>query len=214
MSAKKPKPKTGKKPGAKPIVITLNVDIIESEKIKRIAAAMRDGKVAVYPTDTVYGLGAVISSEGGVKRIRRIKGNAPSKPLSIAVANLEDIRKYAVISNAQMSFVAEQLPGPVTVILQKKPPVYSSSGILLEGVPDYVSRRNIGIRIPDARAVRRLIELTGPIITTSANKTGQQAPWAFNQVKVKADIMIDGGMCKYKKPSRIIDMTVGEILRQ
>ncbi|MFC1454906.1 L-threonylcarbamoyladenylate synthase [Candidatus Undinarchaeota archaeon] len=194
-------------------IIRMNIDSVDIEKIKKIANGLKAGKTIIYPTDTVYGIGAVISNENAIKRIRRVKKNPASKPLSMALSSIEKIKKYAEVTESQFAFIKEQLPGPVTVILPKKDAVYSESGTLISGVPDYVSKKTIGIRVPDSRALRRLIELTDPLITTSANKMGEAAPWAFNQIKIKADIMIDGGMCKYKKPSRVIDMTVGEILR-
>ena len=108
------------------------------DKIIKIVKALKAGKIMVYPTDTVYGLGAVISNEAAVKRIRRIKKNPVSKPLSMAVSDIGEIKKYAEVSDVQMNFINEQLPGPVTVILPKKPAVYSDSGILREGVPEYI----------------------------------------------------------------------------
>jgi len=193
--------------------IKVNVNQIEIEKIKEIVKALKEGKVIIYPTETVYGLGASIFHEKAVRKVHKIKKESQEKPLSVAFADVESVANFVDATQPQLEFIRERLPGPVTIIVDKKEPVFNSVGKLVSGIPDYVSKSKIGVRIPEYRALRHILQLSGPITSTSANIHSEPAPWSFSQINVKADIMVDGGMCKYKKSSQIIDMTTGTELR-
>lgn len=193
--------------------IRINVNQLEIEKLNEVADALKAGKIIVYPTETVYGLGASIFHEKAVRKIHKIKKEAAGKPLSIAVADVDDAVNLIGATAPQVEFMRERLPGPVTIIVDKQEPEFNSAGKLVSGIPDYVSDSKIGVRVPEYRAIRHLLKLAGPITSTSANVHGAPPPWAFSQISVKADIMLDGGMCKYKKSSQIIDMTTGTELR-
>jgi len=193
--------------------IQINVNQLEIEKLKEAAKAVREGKVLIYPTETVYGIGASIFNEKAVKRVHKIKKESENKPLSVAFSDVDSAAEFIEATPPQLEFMQERLPGPVTIVVTKKEPKFSPGGKLLSGIPNYVSSSKVGIRIPEYRAVRHLLTLSGPIASTSANVHGEPAPWAFAQVKIKADVMLNGGMCRYKKSSQVIDMTTGTELR-
>ena len=88
-------------------------------KIDKAVSMLKKGGVIVYPTETVYGLGADIENEKAVNKIYEIKGREKIKSLSIACLK-EDIGKYAEVSDLAKFFIDNFLPGPVTLVLKKK----------------------------------------------------------------------------------------------
>lgn len=189
--------------------LELAPDSVDSPAISKAVEVLKKEGVIVYPTETVYGLGADIFSEKAVERVYSLKGREKGKPLSIALSSVSDIEKYAdtkglgdYMGLPAMEFIRKNLPGPFTVILEKK-----------ELVPDYISRNRIGIRVPEYACVRRLVELAGPITSTSANISGSPPPKSADEVDIKADLLLDAGECVYGKPSRVIDLVSGKELR-
>jgi len=189
--------------------LKLSPDSVDSKAIAEAVKVLKDGGVMIYPTETVYGLGARISSEDAVKRVYAIKKRDAGKPLSIALSAVSDIGKYAKLKSAGkyggmpgLEFIKKSLPGPFTVVLEKK-----------STVPDYVCKDTVGIRIPEYACIRRIIGLAGPITSTSANVSGAEPPKSAEEVKVRADLLLDGGKCRYGKPSKVIDLVSGRELR-
>ncbi len=189
--------------------LKISPDSVDSKAIAEAVDVLKDGGVIIYPTETVYGLGACISCEDAVKRVYNIKKRDASKPLSIALSSVSEIGKYAKIESAGqyggmpgLEFIEKSLPGPFTFVLEKK-----------STVPDYVCKGTVGIRIPEYACIRRIIELAGPITSTSANVSGAEPPKSAEKVLVRADLLLDGGKCRYGKPSKVIDLVSGRVLR-
>lgn len=163
----------------------------------------RDGLV-VYPTDTVYGLGADALSEYAVHRLYEVKGRPLGKPISVAVSDEEMMGAIAKISDEAWEFIREFLPGPVTLILPAKsclPPVLSGGTGM------------IGIRMPKNQIARDIIaELDAPITGTSANLSGTTPPASREQVNVTYDLFVDGGELP-GTPSTVVDLRARQILR-
>jgi len=164
----------------------------------------RDGLV-VYPTDTVYGLGADALSDAAICRVYEAKQRPISQPISIAVADLEMAQAVACIDGAALAFMERVLPGPVTVVLQAK-----------TCLPDILTGGTglIGIRIPAhpvPEALTRMLD--GPITATSANLHGDRDPATTNDVHVPHDLMIEGGKLP-GTPSTVVDLVHRCILRQ
>ena len=101
-------------------IFKMNPDHPDKKLINKAIDIMADGGVILYPTDTVYGLGANIFNNDAVKRIYEIKQRERSKPLSILVSNIESIPLVAQTSMKQMDIINNWLPGPYTFILPKK----------------------------------------------------------------------------------------------
>ena len=169
------------------------MEILGCNNYQSAIPALDQGKIVIYPTETVYGLGCRLI-ESSVKRIFEIK-KREQKPMSIALSSVAQIPLYAEPRYPQL--LKELLPGPFTVILPK-----------LSSVPDFVTigLTTVGIRVPDHPVAIALAE-GGPIITTSANLSGEPPAYGFKQIKIQADIGIDCGPSKFKEPSTIIDLS-------
>ena len=167
---------------------------------------IKSGGTVIYPTETVYGLGAAALSDEAVKKVYELKRRSLSMPISLAVSSFEMLHEVAYVEQSYMGIITKLLPGPVTILLRKKPVV-----------PDVLTAHSevVGIRFPENPIATRIISETGPITATSANLTGEKPPVCAEEVKIKADIIINGGKCKYGIPSTVVDMTRGmKILRE
>jgi L-threonylcarbamoyladenylate synthase len=164
--------------------------------IDRAAMIIKNGGVIAYPTETVYGVGALASDIGAIKRIYDIKKRPLSQPLSIAVSSMEMLESVAKIECKD--FILKFLPGPVTVILKKKK----------NALPDILTggSKYVGIRFPDHRMALELIGKTGPIVSTSANLHGEKDPVAAGDITIPVDYVLDGGRAKFAAPSTIVDL--------
>jgi|AntAceMinimDraft_16_1070373.scaffolds.fasta_scaffold29664_3 L-threonylcarbamoyladenylate synthase len=174
-------------------------------QIERAVDVLKRGGIIAYPTDTVYGVGCNIFDEKAIKRIFRLKKRNFDKPLSVAVCDFKMLEQLVVITEKDKKIIKRLLPGPTTVILPKKPIV---SDLITNGT-DY-----IGIRIPKDIIALEIIKKSGfPIISTSANISGQEPVNSAEKVDLKVDFVVKG-KCKYKKPSTIIDFKNKKIIRQ
>jgi len=171
------------------------------------SALLKNGGTVVYPTDTVYGLGADAQSEEAVQKVRDAKGIKDGKPLSVMVSDLGMVDYFCDTGVWEDIILRKYLPGPYTFILKKSRDIPASDSDTL------------GIRIPDSQFCQALCKKFGrPIITTSANPTGQAPPKCFDEVDKSvlgaADLAIDGGPTKYLKASTVIDLVERKMLRQ
>lgn len=162
---------------------------------------MTDGGIILYPTDTVYGLGANIFDESAVDKIYNLKKRSKDKPLSICVSTIQNISLVADVTDEQKSFMYKYLPGPYTFLLNKK-----------DVVPEYVapSTDKVGVRVPDS-VFSRLISSIFPIITTSANISNENTlsnpKDIIKQLNGDVDLVLDAGVLDDNKPSTVVDLT-------
>ena len=161
---------------------------------------MADGGIILYPTDTVYGLGANIFNNDAVKKIYDIKKRDHSKPLSVLVQDTSSLELIADLNKSSRAIVNKWLPGPFTFILNKK-----------KVVSPYVSASaKVGVRIPDYKIARLLASLF-PITTTSANLTNEctlsNPQDILKQIGNDIDLVIDVGDLGKAKPSTVIDLS-------
>ncbi len=171
--------------------------------LKKAADAIRLGKLVIYPTDTVYGLAADATSDDAAKKVFDAKSRSRDKPISIAVNSLSMAYYAGKITEDAERLVQEFLPGPLTILVGKRP---SISDLLSAGT------EKIGIRIPDHPTVLNLIEIVGkPITTTSANISGNKSPVevgeAIDQIGDHVEFAIDTGKAKLGKASTVVDVT-------
>jgi L-threonylcarbamoyladenylate synthase len=170
-------------------------------------AVLKSGGLIIYPTDTVYGIGADATSESAVKKVHALKESDSSKPLSVLVGNFGVVEQYCDTGIWEDMIIKNFLPGPYTFILKKR------------GVIAASQNEKIGIRFSENLFCQYLAQKFGrPIITTSANKTGDEPPVSFDKVNSKivegADLAIDGGQTKYKGPSLVIDLITHKMIRE
>ncbi|WP_295595880.1 L-threonylcarbamoyladenylate synthase [uncultured Methanobrevibacter sp.] len=165
---------------------------------------LANGGVIIYPTDTVYGLGANIFDNKAVRNIFKIKQRSFLKPLSVLVSDTEAIELIAQFSIYQKDTIEKYLPGPYTFILNKTPVV---PRVVTGGLT------HVGVRVPKNEIACKLASLF-PITTTSANLTDEEVLSApediLNQLGCDVDLVIDVGPLKSNKASTIIDLTTAQ----
>lgn len=167
------------------------------------ARIVSEGGVIAYPTETVYGIGALATDIKAIGRVFSLKRRPESQPLSIAVSSVEMLKSVAYMEHED--FICQFLPGPVTVILEKK-----------DILPDILTAGStyVGIRYPDHLMALELIAMTGPIVSTSANLHGKPDPVTADEVTAHVDYVLDGGRSRYAGPSTIVDLHAYKIVRK
>ena len=185
----------------------------ETRKVEQIVAALRDGGLIIYPTDTVYGLGCDIFNQKAIERIRQLKGiKGKQLDLSFICYDLSHISEYALVDTPTFKLMKTALPGPYTFILK------SSSKVpkILN-----VKKKTVGIRIPDNNIPREIVKALGhPIITTSIYDEKLQdhatdPAVIYDDFRNKVDVVINGGYGDLE-PSTVVDCTgdYPEIVRE
>jgi len=170
-------------------------------ELKKAVEVLERGGVVVYPTETVYGLGADALSERAVRRVFELKGRDFKKPISVAVSSFEMLESVAIVESAEVEEILNALlPGPVTVLLPRKAVLPE---ILTGGSP------LVGVRMPEHEIALRLITAFGrPLTATSANLSGKKPPASFEDVEIEADFKLNGGRCPYGEPSTVVCLSV------
>lgn len=179
---------------------------IGDSEIEEYANIIKSGGLTVYPTDTLYGLGADPFNDTAVKKVFIAKSRPFDMPLSIAVSDLRMLESIAVVNNSARQLIEQFLPGPITILLTKKP---SISDLLTSG------ENQIGIRIPDQPFALRFIRMTGPLTSTSANLHSSPNPIDVKMAKKdlgeSVDIYFDCGKTKFAAPSTIVDISDDDV---
>lgn len=184
-------------------------EAIQAGEVILAEEAILAGGVIVYPTETVYGLGANALHEKAISRVFRIKKRPLSMPIFLAVSSYEMLERVAEINDEERDILERILPGPVSVLIKKKSIV---PDILTAGSPI------VGIRFPDHQMAREIIDASGPITSTSANVTGSPPPASAADVSREiadaVDLVIDGGRCRYAQPSTLLDLSARRVVRE
>jgi len=175
---------------------------MSNQDLSKAFSALSNGEIIVYPTDTLYGLGADIFSEKIVKRVFEIKKRSFDQPISIAVSCIEDLEKIAFIDEKIQKIIDAFLPGRLTLVLKKK-----------KIIPDIVTGGldNVAVRIPDNKLALELLSIFGPLTCTSANIHGQKTPSVISDISMQfkpkdISVYIDDGKLECA-PSTIVDLT-------
>ena len=183
-------------------------DSDRTDELRAAAAAVDRGELVVYPTETVYGLGADALDAAAVERVFDLKGRDRSNPLSLGVASVDDALRYTRPTERAVAFARAFLPGPVTVVVERG-----------DRVPDALTagRDRVGIRVPDHDLARALMAETGPLTATSANVSGTGSvtgPGGLGErVREGVAAVIDGGETPGTE-STVVDPAAGTIHRR
>ena len=170
---------------------------------KAVSILMRDG-IVIYPTETVYGLGADAFSDEAILKVFEAKKRPLAMPVSIAVSDLDMLTAVSHTEPWMEMFFETFLPGPVTVVL----PARNCVPAILTGGTGL-----IGIRMPaNPLALRLITEFDSPITATSANLHGAKDPVTPEECTIPRDLLIDGGRLP-GTPSTVVDLTTKKILR-
>lgn len=177
----------------------------DKESIAQAADILRRGGLLAIPTETVYGLGANGLDENAVLHIFEAKGRPQDNPLILHIPDASWLTRYCEDVPETAYRLAERFwPGPLTMILKKKPcvPLRTTGGL-----------ETVGMRCPDHAVTRAIIEKAGvPVAAPSANTSGRPSCTTAEHVREdmwgKIDGIVDGGPCEVGVESTIIDLTV------
>jgi L-threonylcarbamoyladenylate synthase len=170
--------------------------------IKEAVRVISQSGLVVYPTDTVYGLGCNPFNEEAVKRIFTVKGRG-TKPLPVLASDIRSVEKIAYLTDTALILAKKFWPGPLTLVLPKRP-----------SLPSIVTcdLGSVAVRVPNHKVALELIRMSGGLLVgTSANKTGKKPPRtakeAARKIGKEVDLIIDNGPTPIGASSTIVDLT-------
>jgi len=166
--------------------------------MENLTKKILQGKIFIYPTDTIYGIGCNALDKKAVEKIKQIKSRDKNKPLSIIAPSIKWIKENCIIDKNLN--INNYLPGPYTLVLKKKNPEFLS----------HISNTDsIGIRIPDCDFTKKIQKSKVPFITTSVNLSGQPFITKISEIpesiKNQVDEIIDQGELSGKPSTLIIN---------
>ncbi len=194
-------------------VFRIDPESPSAEVINLAATVLRDGGIVVFPTETVYGIGAAAHSCFGPQEIFDIKVRPLEKPMPWLVENVDALDTYGVeVPDYAHNLAKAFWPGALTLVVKASDAV---------GKDFRADDGSVGLRSPSHEVVMGLIQASGgPIIATSANTAGMPAPGDFGEVEERiiaaADVVLDGGVTEHRNASTVVDCTGSEpaILRE
>ena len=190
------------------VVVIRNADKDYSEKINKGAEIIKKGGLVIFPTETVYGLGADATDPVAANAIFRAKGRPSDNPLIIHISKPEDAENYTYTTDAYYKLASQFMPGPITVILKSKDIIPSATRASLP---------TVAVRCPENKIARDLIAASGvPIAAPSANLSGTPSPTsakhAIDDMMGRVDMIIDGGDCEFGLESTIVKIESDELV--
>ena len=204
----------------------MEVSTVKPDDISQLSVTASDagrvfdaGGLVIFPTETVYGIGAAVASDKGYLALLEVKGREHTQPFTLHIPDPQSADRYVDVSNPRVRRLIEKvLPGPVTLVVDVPEDVMADRlGRLakeLGGDAKTLGTRlyhngTVGLRCPDDAVARSLLGATkSPVIASSANKRGEPPPQdveaAAEAVGAAAELIVDGGRCRYAKPSTIV----------
>lgn len=187
----------------------MKTEVISASTPNAITSALEvllSGGLVAFPTDTVYGVGSLAFHQQAIESIYVAKDRPIEKAIPVLIGDSPDLVRVAEeIPLLAMKLIARFWPGPLTVLVPKKP-------ILPEAIS---ATSTVGVRVPDHEVTRSLLRLAGPMAVTSANISGQASPTTAQQVLTQLGgriaMIIDGGETPGGIPSTLVDCTGAEI---
>jgi len=181
------------------------------QAVERALAVLQAGGLIALPTDTVYGLAALVNDSQAIARIYQAKERSENKAIAVLVGELSQLDLVAgEINESARRLAAAFWPGALTLVLPRR-----------SGLPENLSPLpTIGVRMPDHSFARRLLNAAGPLATTSANLSGgpnpRNASEVLDQLDGRIELVLDGGEAPGGVPSTVVDCTKPDfkILRQ
>jgi L-threonylcarbamoyladenylate synthase len=189
--------------------LTLKTVILSANSPQAIPQALeilQAGGLVAFPTDTVYGVGALAYDEKAVESIYAAKQRPVEKAIPVLIGDREDLSKVAEnIPVSALRLISRFWPGPLTVLVPKKP-----------SLPAVVSATStVGVRVPDHEVAQALLRITGPMAVTSANISSQPSPTTaeevYEQLGGRIALILDGGRTPGGVPSTLVDCTGDEL---
>lgn len=175
------------------------------EGLDDAVSLIKNGELVVFPTETVYGLGANAYDAAAVKKIFEAKGRPQDNPLIVHISRVEEVREIARdIPDVFFTLAERFMPGALTVVLPRS-----------ERIPDIVTAGGdtVAVRMPDNAFARELIARSFPLAAPSANRSKHVSPTSakhvYDDLKGKVSLILDGGECGVGIESTVLDLTSG-----
>src|SRR5215207_8087739 len=181
---------------------TTIVSAYSPEAIPQALDILRAGGLVAFPTDTVYGVGALAFDGKAVESIYSAKDRPVEKAIPVLISDLKDLDKVGTdIPEAAHKLAARFWPGPLTILVPKR-----------TDLPVAVSATDtVGVRVPDHEVARALLRAAGPLAVTSANISGRQSPVTaqelYGQLAGRIAFILDGGKTAGGVTSTLVDCT-------
>ena len=187
----------------------MNTDILSMQDplaLPRALEILQLGGLVAFPTDTVYGVGALAFDATAVESIYTAKDRQVEKAIPVLIGDADDLGKVsAEVPEIALKLAARFWPGPLTLVVPKRPEL-----------PDAVSAApTVGVRIPDHPVARAILRLAGPMAVTSANLSGRPSPFTaqevFDQLGGRIALILDGGKTPGGVPSTVVNCIGAEL---
>jgi L-threonylcarbamoyladenylate synthase len=159
-------------------------------------------EIIAFPTDTVYGIGVLLSSRSGIQKLFIAKARSPQKAIAVLIGNMDQLPLVVEEFPQTARILADHYwPGAVTMVLPKR-----------QDLPENISPYpTIGVRMPNHPLIQEMLNTTGPLATTSANLSGGADPTTAEEVNQQLgdniQLILDGGKIAGGLPSTVIDCT-------
>ncbi|OGO39246.1 MAG: threonylcarbamoyl-AMP synthase [Chloroflexi bacterium RBG_16_57_11] len=195
-------------------MIRIETHIISADEPQALEGAvrlLRAGDLVAFPTDTVYGLGAMLMIPSAIEQLYAVKGRDAAKAIAVLLGDEAALLQVAgALSGLAARLVERFWPGPLTLVVPAHPALPANLS----------SQLTVGVRMPDHPVALALLRRTGPLAVTSANRSGQPsartAEEVYAQLNGRIPLILDGGETPGGLPSTVVDCTGSEplILRQ
>jgi len=184
------------------------------DDIQRVAAALADGALVAFPTETVYGIAANAANADAVERLRNLKGRREDQPFTVHIGRRDDLDHFVPsLTPLARRLARKAWPGPLTLVFKVDDPTASPIHPRLSepGARSIYGSGSVGIRCPDHPVGAALLAATdAPIIASSANVTGDEPPVDAAPIRDsladRIDFILDAGRTQYEKASTIVSV--------
>ncbi|MCI0632715.1 MAG: threonylcarbamoyl-AMP synthase [Actinobacteria bacterium] len=174
----------------------------DEDRIERAAAAAIAGRLIVFPTDTVYGIGARPDDAAATGRLFEAKGRPPELELPVLIGSADEARRIAVFDDRAEALARRLWPGPLTIVVPRSE---ASRAWELGGDPS-----TIGVRMPRHPVPLAVLRTTGPLATTSANRSGEPPAKTCEELEATFGSVVDAFLCDPEplegEPSTVVDL--------
>lgn len=178
-------------------------DAPTSIQLAEIARTLAGGNVVLMPTDTIYGLHALALDDAAVARVAELKGREETKPFIVLASSIDQLPQLGIAAPPAILTALQSIwPAPLTAILPLHQPIAASRGA-----------STVAVRIPALDWLRELVTRTGPLVSTSANRSGEtpvaEPTSLAHELQDAIDGIVDGGL-RAGEPSAILDLSSAE----
>lgn len=195
-------------------IVTLDKPDRYGPSLRRAAEALRDGALVIFPTETVYGLGANAAHVGAMRRLREVKGGTERQGFTVHIPHRSEAARYVSAPSALIRRLTRKAwPGPLTLVCRVESPADEPIAQTLspEQLGEIYYDSRVGLRCPAFAIVTELLEGAGvPVVASSANRAGRTPPLdlraALRDLDGSVDIALDGGRTRHNAASTVVEI--------